>query len=66
VPCYGNGTRVVPDDIPAHPDAMAMHAALLAPNAQLSLYPWKDPKDRVALAVRHVRDRLQRNRRVVR
>ena len=32
---------VLPDDIPAHPYAVAMETALLAPNAQVSLYPWK-------------------------
>src|ERR1700730_8633966 len=33
---------VLPDDVPAHPYAVAMESALLAPNAQVSLYPWKD------------------------
>jgi len=46
---------VLPDDIPAHPYAVAMESALLAPNAQASLYPWKEPVERIPLAVRHVR-----------
>jgi len=46
---------VLPDDVPAHPYAVAMESALLAPNAQASLYPWKDTKDKIPLAVRHVR-----------
>lgn len=46
---------VLPDDVPAHPYAVAMESARLAPNSQVSLYPWKDPKDLVPLAVRHVR-----------
>jgi pimeloyl-ACP methyl ester carboxylesterase len=50
---------VLPDDIPAHPHAVAMESALLAPNAQVSLYPWKEPKDRIPLAVRHVRTFLR-------
>jgi hypothetical protein len=50
---------VPPDDIPAHPYAVAMEAALLAPKAEVSLYPWKEPKDLIALAVRHVRTFLQ-------
>lgn len=50
---------VLPDDIPAHPYAVAMESALLAPNAQVSLYPWKEPKDRIPLAVRHVRTFLR-------
>jgi pimeloyl-ACP methyl ester carboxylesterase len=53
---------VLPDDIPAHPYAVAMEAAVLAPNAQVSLYPWKEPKDRVPLAVRHMRTFLRANR----
>jgi pimeloyl-ACP methyl ester carboxylesterase len=46
---------VLPDDVPAHPYAVAMESAMLAPNSQVSLYPWKEPADRVPLAVRHVR-----------
>ena len=33
---------VLPDDVPAHPYAVAMESVHLAPNAQVSLYPWKD------------------------
>ncbi|MEZ5851187.1 MAG: alpha/beta hydrolase [Hyphomicrobiaceae bacterium] len=50
---------VLPDDIPAHPYAVAMESAMLAPNAQVSLYPWKEPKERVPLAVRHIRTFLR-------
>jgi pimeloyl-ACP methyl ester carboxylesterase len=50
---------VMPDDVPAHPYAVAMESAMLAPQSQVSLYPWKEPKDRVPLAVRHVRSFLQ-------
>jgi pimeloyl-ACP methyl ester carboxylesterase len=46
---------VMPDDIPPHPYAAAMESALLAPNAQVSLYPWREPAERVPLALRHVR-----------
>jgi pimeloyl-ACP methyl ester carboxylesterase len=52
---------VLPDDIPPHPYATAMESAMLAPNAQVSLYPWKEPKDRIPLAVRHVRTFLRAN-----
>ena len=36
---------VLPDDVPAHPYAVAMECVHLAPNAQVSLYPWngQDP-----------------------
>jgi pimeloyl-ACP methyl ester carboxylesterase len=45
---------VLPDDVPAHPYAVAVESARLAPNGQMSFYPWKDPKDLIPLAVRHV------------
>ncbi len=53
---------VLPDDVPAHPYAVAMESAMLAPNSQVSLYPWKDTPERVPLAVRHVRMFLKANR----
>jgi hypothetical protein len=52
---------VLPDDVPAHPYAVAMESAMLAPNSQVSLYPWKDPKERTPLAVRHIRSFLRAN-----
>ena len=45
---------VLPDDIPPHPYATAMETALLAPNAQVSLYPWKENDKKIALALRHI------------
>jgi pimeloyl-ACP methyl ester carboxylesterase len=53
---------VLPDDVPAHPYAVAMESAMLAPNSQVSLYPWKDTPERVPLAVRHARMFLRANR----
>ncbi len=50
---------VLPDDVPAHPYAVAMESARLAPNAQVSLYPWKDPPELIPLAVRHIRTFLK-------
>ena len=35
---------IMPDDIPAHPYAVAMESAMLAPNAEVSMFPWKEPK----------------------
>jgi len=52
---------VLPDDIPAHPYATAMETALLAPNAQVSLYPWNENDRKIALALRHIRDILATN-----
>ncbi len=53
---------VLPDDVPAHPYAVAMESALLAPNAQVSMYPWKDTPDKIPLAVRHIRSFLKAHR----
>jgi len=53
---------VLPDDVPAHPYAVAMEMVRLAPNAQVSLFPWKNSKENIALAVRHVRTFLRANR----
>jgi pimeloyl-ACP methyl ester carboxylesterase len=53
---------VLPDDVPAHPLAVAMESVHLAPNAQVSLYPWKDTPDKIPLAVRHVRTFLRAHR----
>ena len=52
---------ILPDDVPAHPYAVAMEAARLAPNSQVSLYPWKDPPELIPLALRHVRAFLRAN-----
>ena len=53
---------VLPDDIPAHPYAVAMETALLAPNSQVSLYPWKENDGKIRLAVRHIDMFLKSNR----
>jgi len=50
---------VLPDDVPAHPYAVAMESAYLAPNSQVSLYPWKEKKEQVPLAVRHIQTFLR-------
>jgi len=46
---------VLPDDILAHPYAAAMETAFLAPNSQVSLYPWKENERKIELAIRHIR-----------
>jgi pimeloyl-ACP methyl ester carboxylesterase len=53
---------ILPDDIPAHPYAVAMECAMLAPKAEVSVYPWKEPKERIPLAVRQVRSFLRAHR----
>jgi len=53
---------VLPDDVPAHPYAVAMECAMLAPKAEVSIYPWKEPKERIPLAVRQIRSFLRAHR----
>jgi pimeloyl-ACP methyl ester carboxylesterase len=53
---------ILPDDVPGHPYAVALESAYLAPNAQVSLYPWKMNPRQIQLALRHVRAFLNTNR----
>ena len=53
---------ILPDDIPAHPYAVAMEAAMLAPNAEVSMFPWKEPPERIPLAIRQIRSFLRAHR----
>jgi pimeloyl-ACP methyl ester carboxylesterase len=55
---------ILPDDVPAHPYAVAMEAARLAPRAEVSIYPWKEPRDLIPQAVKQVRDFLHAHTRV--
>jgi pimeloyl-ACP methyl ester carboxylesterase len=50
---------ILPDDVPAHPYAVAMESARLAPNAQVSHYPWKDTPEHIAEAVSLIRTFLR-------
>ena len=53
---------ILPDDIPAHPYKVAMEAAMLAPKAEVSMFPWKEPKERIPLAVRQIHSFLKAHR----
>jgi pimeloyl-ACP methyl ester carboxylesterase len=53
---------VLPDDVPSHPYAVAMECAMLAPKAEVSMFPWKEPKERIPLAVRQIRSFLRAHR----
>jgi pimeloyl-ACP methyl ester carboxylesterase len=50
---------VLPEDVPAHPYAVAMETVHLAPKADVSIYPWKEPRSLIPQAVRQVRDFLR-------
>jgi len=50
------------DDTPGHPYDVALETAMLAPKSEIGLYPWKDPKERIPLAVRQIRTFLRAHR----
>jgi pimeloyl-ACP methyl ester carboxylesterase len=53
---------VLPDDVPAHPYAVAMETVMLAPESEVSIYPWKEPPERIPIAVRQIRSFLRAHR----
>jgi pimeloyl-ACP methyl ester carboxylesterase len=53
---------ILPDDIPGHPYAVAMESAMLAPKSEVSMFPWKQPRERIPLAVRQIRSFLRAHR----
>ena len=46
---------IVPDDVPAHPYKVAMEVASLAPNAEVTIYPWNDSPAHIDEVVAHAR-----------
>jgi|KBSSwiStaDraftv2_1062776.scaffolds.fasta_scaffold44272_3 pimeloyl-ACP methyl ester carboxylesterase len=56
---------ILPDDVPSHPYAVAMESAMLAPKGEVSMFPWKEPKERIPLAVRQIRSFLRAHRSAV-
>jgi pimeloyl-ACP methyl ester carboxylesterase len=50
---------VLPDDTPAHAYQTAVDIASLAPNADVSVYPWKDPPELKARTINRVRNFLK-------
>jgi pimeloyl-ACP methyl ester carboxylesterase len=57
-----NPVLILPDDVPPHPLAPAMECAMLAPQAEVSIFPWKEPKERIPLAVRQIHSFLRAHR----
>jgi hypothetical protein len=53
---------ILPDNVDPHPYAVAMEAAMLAPNSEVSMFPWKEPKERIPLAVRQIHSFLKAHR----
>ena len=52
---------VLPDDVPAHPYQTAIDIASLAPNAEITVFPWKEPADLKARTINRVRIFLKRH-----
>lgn len=53
---------VLPDDIPAHPYEVAMETVMLAPRSEVSIFPWKEPPERIPIAVRQIRSFMRSHR----
>ena len=50
---------VMPDDTPAHSYQVAVDIASLAPNAEVTVYPWKEPPELKARTINRVRTFLK-------
>jgi hypothetical protein len=50
---------VLPDDTPAHAYQTAVDVASLAPNAEISVYPWKAPPELKARTINRARNFLK-------
>jgi pimeloyl-ACP methyl ester carboxylesterase len=50
---------VLPDDTPAHAYQAGIDVASLAPNAEITVYPWKDPPELKARTINRVRNFLK-------
>jgi pimeloyl-ACP methyl ester carboxylesterase len=53
---------VLPDDTPAHPYRVAVDIAALAPNAEATVYPWREPPELLAQTIEQVRAFLRTHR----
>jgi hypothetical protein len=53
---------VLPDDVPAHPLQTSIDVASLAPNAEITVFPWKEPAELKQRTIERVRKFLRENR----
>jgi pimeloyl-ACP methyl ester carboxylesterase len=53
---------VLPDDVPSHPLQTSIDVASLAPNAEITVFPWKEPAELKQRTVERVRKFLRENR----
>jgi len=56
---------IAPDDALAHPYKVAMEVASLAPNAEVTIYPWKDSQPHIDEVVAHARRFLKAHEPVI-
>jgi pimeloyl-ACP methyl ester carboxylesterase len=52
---------VLPDDVTAHPLQTSIDIASLAPNAEITVFPWKDPPELKARTINRARAFLKRH-----
>ncbi len=52
---------VLPDDVPAHPLQVSIDIASLAPNAEITVFPWKEVPDLKARTISRARAFLKRH-----
>jgi pimeloyl-ACP methyl ester carboxylesterase len=52
---------VLPDDVPAHPLQVSIDIASLAPNAEITVFPWKEQADLKARTINRARMFLKRH-----
>jgi hypothetical protein len=52
---------VLPDDTPAHPLQTSIDVASLAPNAEITVYPWREPPELKNRTIDRVRAFLHRH-----
>src|SRR3984885_13102201 len=50
---------VLPDDTPAHPHQTSVDVASLAPNAQITVFPWREPAELKERTIDRVRGFLK-------
>jgi hypothetical protein len=53
---------VLPDDVPSHPLQTSIDVASLAPNAEITVFPWKEPAELKQRTIDRVRRFLKQNR----
>ena len=55
----GKPILVLPDDTPSHPLQTSIDVASLAPNAEITVFPWRDPPALKARTINRVRTFLK-------